>query len=261
MRALRRGAGRGPGRCRRQLLRSGRALAARHPSGQPRPQRSGGGAADQGRVRSADGGRAGRASGDGRRPGPYGADPGGTPRAGSAVVRAAPPVVPAQAGGPLSDVQHPAGPAARGGGGRGSAARGAAGRGRAARVAAYGLPGARRRAVPAGAGPGGGGLRLGAAHGHGGRAARRPRRGGTLRLRAGHGRPGTRAALRNRHGRCRRAAGLCAAAPAASHRRGRLVHGPAGPRRGRRLYRPRPGRGPAVGRTARAVRRLLPVAA
>ncbi|CAM5617405.1 Non-ribosomal peptide synthetase OS=Streptomyces rimosus subsp. rimosus (strain ATCC / DSM 40260/ JCM 4667 / NRRL 2234) OX=1265868 GN=SRIM_001175 PE=4 SV=1 [Streptomyces rimosus subsp. rimosus] len=61
---------------------------------------------------------------------PYGAHPGGAPRPGTTVVRPAPPVVPAQAGGPVRHVQHAAGAAPDRRRGHGRPARGPAGRDR-----------------------------------------------------------------------------------------------------------------------------------
>ncbi|KWT56929.1 hypothetical protein ADL21_37225 [Streptomyces albus subsp. albus] len=153
VRPVRRGAGRGPGRYRRQFLRPGRPLAAHHPPGQPYPRQPGRRGADRRGLRGADRRRTGGPP-HRQRPHPYGPGPDGAPRHGAAVLRPAPPVVPAPTGGPLRHVQHAAGAAPDRRRGRGSAARRPAGRDRAARVAAYGLPGDRRRAVPAGAGPG-----------------------------------------------------------------------------------------------------------
>ncbi len=174
VRPLRRGAGPGDGRRRRQLLHPGRPLPARHPPGQPGPLRPGRGTRHPRPLRGADPGRAGRTGRRGRRC-PSCAARGKPARRGAAVLRPAQAVVPQPDGRPERHLQHPAGRQAARPRRPGRARWGTRRRRGTPRDPAHRLPCHRRRTPPAG-------------------AARRPDPHGLhlRRHRRGRARPGTR---------------------------------------------------------------------
>nr|BFF04108.1 hypothetical protein GCM10020241_57830 [Streptoalloteichus tenebrarius] len=168
----------------RQLRGHGRALAGRHPAGQPGPHRPRGRAARPRGVRGADRRRPRRPARP--RPAPAAPDAPSASRRGADVVRAAATVVPAPPRRPQRDVQRPVGRAAVRSAGPCGAGRRAAGRGRAAREPAHGPHRRRRSTAPGGAArgptPAGGPVRVGGGPGE------RP---------AGRGPPGVRPADRD----------------------------------------------------------------
>ncbi|MGX1315217.1 amino acid adenylation domain-containing protein/non-ribosomal peptide synthase protein (TIGR01720 family) [Streptomyces calvus] len=238
-----------PGRHRRQLLRPRRPLAARHPADQPHPHHPRRGTLRPCPVRGRHRGRAGAAAGRGvHRRAAGGHAVRAAAGATAAVVRPAPPVVPAPLRGPRRHLQHSARAAPRRRTRPGGADRRDRRRARPPRGAAHGVRRGRGRPVPDGAGP-----RRGApAHGRhrGGTARGRPLR---LRPRRRTPAPGHAVATGPAH--------PCAAGAGAPHRGRRLVGAPAGARSDHGVRGPVRRHRTRVGAAAGPVRGLHAVAA
>ncbi len=241
------------GRAAGQLLRPGRALAARGPADQRHPRGARGGTAGAGGVRGADAGPAGAAAGTGRA-GQGRADRDATAGPAAAVVRPAAAVVPGRTGGPEPDLQPLGDPAAHRGTRRCRAGRGVRGRDRPARGAAHRVPGRRRTALAAGPGPGRDRLAAGGRRGRRGRPGGRGRPADPAPVRAVRADPGAGHPALGRPGPARAGGGD------PPHRRRRVVHRAAGQGHLRRLRGP-PGRaGAGLAAAAGAVRRLCALA-